>query len=157
MPGLDSEELSNGTDHLSSKSSSELSRRATTEQSTDKTSSLASQGLHIATANGSSDGVRKFTSEELSQLNRRHNAHVAYRGKVCGMWYVHLYMSCKFHRRQPVSDNGAQDAQSNASQLRSCDSFCRPMSHPVITYTPSSQQFVLWLLANSQQLYSYIP
>ena len=27
-------------------------------------------------------GVRKFTWKELSQLNQRHNAHVAYRGKV---------------------------------------------------------------------------
>ena len=25
---------------------------------------------------------RSFTSEELSKLNERHNAHVAYRGKV---------------------------------------------------------------------------
>ena len=27
-------------------------------------------------------GVRKFTWKELSLLNQRHNAHVAYRGKV---------------------------------------------------------------------------
>jgi len=27
-------------------------------------------------------GVRKFTWEELSKLNQRHNAHVAVRGKV---------------------------------------------------------------------------
>ena len=26
--------------------------------------------------------VRKFTSNELKELNRRHNTHVAYRGKV---------------------------------------------------------------------------
>ena len=26
--------------------------------------------------------ARKFTSKELSKLNQRHNAHVAYRGKV---------------------------------------------------------------------------
>lgn len=26
--------------------------------------------------------VRKFTWQELSRLNKRHNAHVAYRGKV---------------------------------------------------------------------------
>ena len=29
-------------------------------------------------------GVRKFTWEELSELNQRHNAHVAVRGKVSG-------------------------------------------------------------------------
>ena len=32
--------------------------------------------------NGNSDTIRKFTWKELSQLNQRHNAHVAYRGKV---------------------------------------------------------------------------
>ena len=35
-----------------------------------------------ATSNGNSSCVRKFTWKELSQLNQRHNAHVAYRGKV---------------------------------------------------------------------------
>ena len=29
-----------------------------------------------------SDSVKKFTWKELSKLNSRHNAHVAYRGKV---------------------------------------------------------------------------
>lgn len=33
------------------------------------------------TANGGG-GVRKFTWKELGKLNQRHNAHVAYRGKV---------------------------------------------------------------------------
>lgn len=30
----------------------------------------------------SEPGVRKFTWQQLSQLNERHNAHVAVRGKV---------------------------------------------------------------------------
>ena len=33
------------------------------------------------TANGSG-GIRKFTWKELGKLNQRHNAHIAYRGKV---------------------------------------------------------------------------
>ena len=32
----------------------------------------------------SEPGLRKFTWEELSKLNQRHNAHVAARGKVRG-------------------------------------------------------------------------
>ena len=38
----------------------------------------------LASANAvqSDPGVRKFTWEELSKLNQRHNAHVAVRGKV---------------------------------------------------------------------------
>jgi cytochrome b involved in lipid metabolism len=35
-----------------------------------------------ASAVQSDPGVRKFTWEELSKLNQRHNAHVAVRGKV---------------------------------------------------------------------------
>ena len=38
------------------------------------------EGRPVAAASG--NGVRKFTWKELSKLNRRHNAHVAYRGKV---------------------------------------------------------------------------
>ena len=38
--------------------------------------------LGSASAVQSDPGVRKFTWEDLSKLNQRHNAHVAVRGKV---------------------------------------------------------------------------
>ena len=30
-------------------------------------------------------GARKFTWKDLSKLNKPHNAHIAYRGKVCSL------------------------------------------------------------------------
>ena len=33
---------------------------------------------------------RQFTWKELSKLNKRHNAHVAYRGKVSGVLQIFL-------------------------------------------------------------------
>ena len=36
----------------------------------------------VGPGNRGAAGARKFTWKELSKLNERHNAHVAYRGKV---------------------------------------------------------------------------
>lgn len=44
-------------------------------------SQLQEEDLDRTSANGSG-GVRKLTWKELGKLNQRHNAHVAYRGKV---------------------------------------------------------------------------
>jgi len=41
----------------------------------------ALDGTHHRNVNGDIT-TRKFTSKELRELNKRHNAHVAYRGKV---------------------------------------------------------------------------
>ena len=46
-----------------------------------------------ASAVQSDPGVRKFTWEELSKLNQRHNAHVAVRGKVRTVNASHKVMS----------------------------------------------------------------
>jgi hypothetical protein len=115
MPGLDSDNQSNGSSHLPSSSPSSSgsatsgshaqqtiknrlpggatsnewnSNHTTTASSPLSTSPTcrqqASEGScdsHVTTTNGS---IRKFTWKELSQLHQRHNAHVAYRGKVWG-------------------------------------------------------------------------
>lgn len=106
MPGLDSDNPSNGSSHLPSSSPSSSStttgpcptqraarNRTSTEWNSDHTTIGSSSPLllrqpasegscdgHVTTTEG---GVRKFTWKELSQLYQRHNAHVAYRGKVC--------------------------------------------------------------------------
>lgn len=84
MPGLDSYSVSNQSDQLlSSPSSHAQSARSRVKQDHSADSAHSGQGsAGVATSNGHTAGVRKFTSKELSQLNRRHNAHVAYRGKV---------------------------------------------------------------------------
>ena len=122
MPGLDSDNTSNGSSHLLSSSSATtrprltqqaVRNRTSTEWITDHTITGSSPPLprqpasegscdgHVTTTNG---GVRKFTWKELSQLHQRHNAHVAYRGKVCVcvcmvrvntcmyMYYMHVSM-----------------------------------------------------------------
>ena len=109
MPGLDSDNTSNGSSHLPSSSPSPTSsattrprptqqavrNRTSTEWNTDHTTTGSSPPLalprqpasegscdgHVTTTNGGT--VRKFTWKELSQLHQRHNTHVAYRGKVC--------------------------------------------------------------------------
>ena len=87
MPGLDAENLPNRSDQLFS--SSQAVRHRTSyagDQNADSASSVGARSggcpAHVATPPATSNGVRKFTSKELSQLNGRENAHVAYRGKV---------------------------------------------------------------------------
>ena len=102
MPGVELENSSDGSTHLHSSSSSpstagspshqtirnRVHKTASDELNTTESSSLArpaSCDSHVMTANGSSvddEGVKKFTSKQLSELCHRHNAHVAYRGKV---------------------------------------------------------------------------
>ena len=49
--------------------------------SEDQSSPLVERGVKKE-ARPMVNGVRKFTWKELGKLNERHNAHVAYRGKV---------------------------------------------------------------------------
>ena len=82
MPGLEIETES-GLDHLSSASTNSLARQAIRTRLTSK-AAAEWNAESKSTANGNScDSVRKFTWKELSQLHQSHNAHVAYRGKVC--------------------------------------------------------------------------
>ena len=87
MPGLDTCNVTNQSDQLLSSPSSQTARsRVKHNESADSASSVNARrglsGVTVDLANKHSSGVRKFTSKELSQLNQRHNAHVAYRGKV---------------------------------------------------------------------------
>ena len=133
MPGLDSENPSNGSSHFPNSASSsssnsvssaigspsqqtirnrlpatstEWNNNRTTTTTTTTTASLlprqpfldGSCDSHVTTSSGSSasgggggDGVRKFTWKELSLLHQRHNAHVAYRGKVSVCVSVIMY------------------------------------------------------------------
>ena len=84
MSGLDMCNMTNQSDQLLSSPSSQSARsRVKYNESADLASSRkGSSGVTTDAANEHSNGVRKFTSKELSQLNQQHNAHVAYRGKV---------------------------------------------------------------------------
>lgn len=42
------------------------------------------------------DGVRKFTWRDLSKLNKPHNAHIAYRGKVLKLLYMARVLPCVY-------------------------------------------------------------
>ena len=123
MPGLDLDNPSKGSSHLPSSSSpaatSSPSQQTirnrfpatSTECNTNHTTTASKQpalegscGSHVTTTD-SSGGVQKFTWKELSQLHQRHNAHVAYRGKVhvygvreceCETFVSHIARNLKF-------------------------------------------------------------
>lgn len=94
MPGLDWNNASNKSDHHDPSSSPQPASggvvypriRRNADSAPSSSARYEPNSVHVATSAkvNSNSGVRKFTSKELSQLNQRHNAHVAYRGKVSG-------------------------------------------------------------------------
>ena len=78
LPATSTEWNNNHTTTITTTTASLLPRQPASEGSCDShvTTSSSSSG------SGGGGGVRKFTWKELSLLHQRHNAHVAYRGKV---------------------------------------------------------------------------